>query len=520
MTVDSSQWRLLYFLNIYRIVLSGFFISLFYFKVSLQPFGVIDRELFHIVSLIYFGFSFFSNFSINLQWPSFFKQANIHLLVDIISLLLLTHASGGVSSGVGILLIIPIAASSILMLGVLAYFYAAIASIFLLFDQFYLFLSEHIVPSYPQAGILGMILFSTGLITNYLAIRLQDTRQLALQMGDNLKNMELLAHFVMERLQTPVMLVNNMGDILLKNEACNDLAVEVHLRDIKCLSQISPELLMMFHKWLKTGDKINDSFMIENSRKELLPQFAALNSESNHEVIIFLEDISKLKSQAQQQKLASLGRLTASIAHEIRNPLSAISHAGQLLAESETLDPQDVRLTRIIDQHSRRLNEIIDTVLNLSRKNNLQQQQIDLKNWMENFLTHQIQFSVSQIRLEQHEDISIEFDPQHLQQILINLIANAFEHGIDNSEQKAGDDDVNNVVIKLYKTAERTCLDILNHGEAIQYQHVEHLFEPFFTTRSSGTGLGLYMAKELAESNGASLIYVRIQDQTCFRLCI
>jgi len=512
-----NEWRLLYLLNIYRILLSAFFSSLFYFKLELSPFGDLETKLFHVVSLIYFSFSFFSNFTISKQWPSFLIQTHLHLIIDIVAILLLTHASGGVNSGVGLLLMIPIAAGSIFQFPLMSYFYAAIASILILFNQFYILLSFNLYPSYPQAGILGGILFFTALITNYLVRKLQDTQALANQIGDDLANMENLAVFIMQRLQFPVMVVNNLGKISLQNEAAAKLAKHLKKKKINQLTDFSPTLSMLFHKWLKNKDISNNSFFLENSSIEMLPQFSLLQKNHSRDIIIFLEDVSKLTQQAQQQKLVSLGRLTASIAHEIRNPLAAISHAGELLSESENINEGDKRLTQIIDQQSHRLNEIINTVLNLSRRNQINTEQFKLNDWLKSFLSSQIHFPKKAISLEIESNFKVSFDKQHLHQILTNLIDNALRHNSKHIQSETGEKKNMPVIIKVYNE-NFTFLDVINYGDKISVEDAKHLFEPFFTTESTGTGLGLFMARELADSNHASLSYIPLEDKTCFRM--
>jgi two-component system, NtrC family, sensor histidine kinase PilS len=507
-----NEWRLLYFLNIYRILLSAFFSSLFYFQLDLSPFGSLDSKLFNFISLIYFSFSLFSNFTIAKQWPSFSIQTHLHLFIDILALFLLTLASGGVSSGVGLLLMIPIAASSIIQFRQMSYFYAALASLLLLLGQLYIMVFLHLNPSYTPAGILGAILFFTALLTNYLARKLQDTEDLASQIGNDLADMENLAIFVMQRLKVPVIVVNNKGVIKLRNEASVKLFKQMKKRTLQQLEDFSPTLFVLFQKWTQNKQLNGKSFFLENSSIEMLAQFSLLQRKNSNDTIIFLEDVSKLTQQAQQQKLASLGRLTASIAHEIRNPLAAISHAGELLSESKIIDEADKRLTEIIDQQSKRLNEIIDTVLNLSRRHQMNIEKIELTEWLKRFLEDQIHFPSDQISLVVEDEFIISFDPQHLQQILANLIQNALRHNLSVKNKQSMP-----VTIKIYQDVSIK-IDILNYGEKITDEDEKHLFEPFFTTQASGTGLGLYMAKELADSNYSSLNYIPLKSQTCFRL--
>jgi len=520
--IRKYDWRPLYFLNIFRILVSALFVSFFYFDLKLSPFGIMDPEMFHIVSMGYLITGIIIIFTIRKRWPSFPFQSHGHLIFDIGVILFLMHSSGGVSSGVGLLLIIPIAASGIFLHSLFSYFYAALASILLLFDQFYLFLSYSFNTAYPQAGILGGTLFFTALLTNYLIRKIQDTEALATQIGEDLADMENIAGFVMQRLQTPVLVVDNLGQIRLKNEAALSLFNRLKNHNIQQnfinLTDFSPTLATLFHKWLKNPESLAKSFSLENTSIKLLPQFSTLQKKKSNDAIIFLEDVSKINQQAQQLKLASLGRLTASIAHEIRNPLSAISHASELLSESESIHEIDKRLTKIIDKQSQRVNGIIDTVLSLSRRNEPKTEFLILKSWLDSFLLEQIQFSTENIEIQFLTDkqVAIHFDSQQLQQILGNLIQNAIAHSAATDESP----EPSKVIIKICEETETQCLvlQVINYGDPIDAENASHLFEPFFTTKTNGTGLGLYMSKELADANHASLEYIPYQDKTCFQL--
>ncbi|MDH5458801.1 MAG: HAMP domain-containing histidine kinase, partial [Nitrospinota bacterium] len=235
-------------------------------------------------------------------------------------------------------------------------------------------------------------------------------------------------------------------------------------------------------------------------------------------VLIYLEDTSAMTQQAQQLQLASLGRLTASIAHEIRNPLGAISHAGQLLNESPNLDHHDKRLTQIISDHTQRLNTIVSNIMQISRRNSSYVERFSLKPFIERCIA---EYKTGQtitdkaIRVDIHpDDVEVRFDPSHLQQILVNLCDN----GLRYSEDRQGQ-----VQIELRGgiTAEyqRPFLDIIDHGPGIDAHDAPHIFEPFFTTSPTGTGLGLYISRQLAECNQAHLNYIVIPTGgACFRI--
>jgi two-component system sensor histidine kinase PilS (NtrC family) len=232
--------------------------------------------------------------------------------------------------------------------------------------------------------------------------------------------------------------------------------------------------------------------------------------------MITLEDIALYNQRVQQGKLASLGRLTASIAHEIRNPLGAISHAGQLVAESENLSGADRRLTDIIQTQCSRINVIIEDILSLSKRHDSKREQIELTDWMEQFLknfksAHQNHENTFRLT---HEETPLQafIDPNHLRQILNNLCENALKYGKP---------ELGHILVRTYSHQDLPCIEIIDNGSGISHKNLKNLFEPFFTTSTNGTGLGLYISKELAELNQAKLsYYLTDNNRSCFRLCV
>ena len=149
--------------------------------------------------------------------------------------------------------------------------------------------------------------------------------------------------------------------------------------------------------------------------------------------LIFLEDTTLIAERVQQSKLAALGRLSASIAHEIRNPVGAMSHAAQLLAEDPSLTPQEKRLTDIITKNGERVSTIIDNVLQLSRRDSTRQERIELNAWMQEFLAEFRQTAQIGERILRFDplltDLEVRVDPTHLHQLLWNLCENALKYG-------------------------------------------------------------------------------------------
>ena len=245
-----------------------------------------------------------------------------------------------------------------------------------------------------------------------------------------------------------------------------------------------------------------------------MASFAAIGTQASDGVLVFLEDASGLAQRAQQLKLAGLGRLAASIAHEIRNPLGAISHAGQLLDESNNLDKGDRRLTHMIRDNAERMNAIIEDVLQLGRGKPAEPERVALAPWLDGFVTDFVTTNVSArdtiaVSVEP-EDLEVRFDPNQLRQVVWNLCENGLRHGNGGPglELKA----------RMGEQTWRPYLEVQDHGEGIPVEVEEQIFEPFYTTRVDGTGLGLYLARELCEGNQASLNLMRGQQGGRFRI--
>ncbi|MCC6207964.1 MAG: HAMP domain-containing histidine kinase, partial [Gammaproteobacteria bacterium] len=194
----------------------------------------------------------------------------------------------------------------------------------------------------------------------------------------------------------------------------------------------------------------------------------------------------------------------ASIAHEVRNPLGAISHASQLLAESPHLDPGDSRLTEIIQDHSARVNAIIENIMQLSRRGRAHPEELMLKPWLNQFInefTSGEGLAPGRVRLEVTPgDTRVQMDPGQLHQVLWNLCQNGIKHGSAGGTLtlRAG----------IGADSNNPYLDVIDNGPGVDPKLQQQIFEPFFTTASDGTGMGLYIARELCASNQARLNYL------------
>jgi len=448
------------------------------------------------------------------------QQIALNIVVDILALSLLTYANGGVGSGFGILIILSIAAGSILIRGRYAVLFAAISSIAMLALEIYRATADTTAPNYFQAGVLGMVFFATALFVKRISLRIDASEDLATQRATDIAHLEKLNRLIIQRMRTGIIVCNQEGVVHMMNEAAVFLLSQQNSEEGEASAEISKlprPLMQRLIEWRQNPQRRTSPFQTTSENPQIQANFTAFMQEESTDVLIFLEDNTKAIQQAQQLKLASLGQLTASIAHEIRNPLGAISHAAQLLDESKNLDDADRRLTHIVQSHSRRMNSTIENILELSRRRPSSPEPILLSSWLKDFVAafnegerNAGEFTVQVLP----EDMEVQFDPSQLEQILTNLSRN----GLLYSQTKTGHAVVHfNAGIRADN--ELPYLDIIDEGAGVAPEALPHLFEPFYTTERSGTGLGLYISRELCQANNARLDHIANQSGgCCFRI--
>jgi two-component system sensor histidine kinase PilS (NtrC family) len=509
-----QAWLLLKVFLSYRLILAGLFITLFYSPTDVSLLGTYNSKLFIYSSQSYLMLSLISGICIAWRVTSYTTQAQLLIFTDILILTLIMHASGGINSGMGALLAVSIAAGGLLIGGRCAMVFAAMASLAVLTEQVVADYSHSFgYTSYANAGMLGAAFLTIALLSYILAKRSEQIFQLADQQKQTITKLEDLNKYIIQHLQSGIIIVNKQQAIQMANESALRLANLPSL-PVK-LGDISDYLAEAFQIWLSDPEQNLVLLQLPN-QSEIHSRFIPLPTGHEFFYMVILEDVALYNQQVQQSKLASLGRLTASIAHEIRNPLGAISHAGQLLSDNPLLSSQDRRLTEIIQTHSVRVNHIIEDILQLSRRTDSRREKIYLNGWLDNYLdnfTLEHAVNIGAFKLSYPaESFCALIDSGHLKQILDNLCRNALKYGKPESGP---------IVLRVFTAQQAPCLEVIDNGSGISPKHRNHLFEPFFTTSSSGTGLGLYISKELAELNQAKLSYYLTADnRSCFRLCL
>ena len=512
----NSEWRALQYFNLYRFIVAILFVALIWIGQLPEPMGVSNSLLFAISAHIDLGGAGIFWFFINLRKPPYNLQVAAQVFFDIFIISLMMYASDGLNSGFGMLLVIVVAGGSILSAGRIAILFAAIASLSVIGQELYIKLALlYTTPNYTHAALLGITFFFTAILGHVLARRVRESEALASQRAADIEGLAKLNEHIVQRLQFGVIVLDENFRVRLINESAQKLLNCAGGADYQHIERVSPLLATKLNEWLQIG--IEHTFLVRSEAEELDLQvsFMHLRPDTRFGILVFLDDMAVHRQRAQQMKLSSLGRLAASIAHEIRNPLGAISHAGQLLSESASIRDDDILLLQIIMEHSRRMNAIIENVQKISKRQPAVPDQIRIRPWLEDFAAslikhHQLPSTAVRLAIEA-DDPNIYMDASQLHQVLWNLCENALRYSksLPLIELRCG----------IREESNRPFLDVIDHGPGISEDILDNLFEPFITSDLRGSGLGLYISRELCEANQASLsLYTNSENGCCFRI--
>jgi two-component system sensor histidine kinase PilS (NtrC family) len=521
-TPGDFPWRVFGLLNASRLLIALTMLLTFFLVRDPGVIGEVEPELAWPTLIAMVLFAIIQLGLIRHRWPGLMIQTYGQFGFDLVTVILLQHASGGIDSAIGGLLVISIGTLALLVPLDRALLMAAVSTFALLGEQTLAYLRGFMDSGgFGATGILAAVIFVITGVVQLLRGQILDVQALAAQRGVDLQNLVELNEYIIQHLRESIVVVDADNKIRLLNESGAGLLgvrADSHGRE---LASVAPSLEARLARWRDGQESTAEStFILESdqSATKIEPHFARLGTDRHEGVVIFLEDTSLIFERVQQTKLAALGRLSASIAHEIRNPLGAMSHAGQLLAESENIGTDERRLTDIIRVNSLRVSQIVDSVLSLSKSDKTRPQRIQLKQWMEDFCdeftrTQELYEGAIALRNDSKE-LEAEMDRTHLHQILWNLCDNAVKY----ASEAAGAISVELFCGEL-DTSGRPYLDVIDSGPGIDSEMAEQIFEPFYTAQPGGTGLGLYISRELCERNGATLRYImRPEGGSIFRI--
>lgn len=442
-----------------------------------------------------------------------------HLAVDLVLISMLVVLGGGTRSGLFIFYLLPLAEASLSLASVAAFFVCSIAALVLLGNEV-----SRVLGGEPgeaqlfQAGVVGAALFGITALLRLLSTRLSRQEQLVRARGRELDSQLQINRLVISHMEQGVIVADARTRVRANNRAARAMLgfdPEAQLTGRRLLEMSSTfELASAFQGWLgsfeRGGAPAQSDVVIRGrdatpagAQRRLRVRFARPAFQPSDEYVIFLEDLQSIEERAQRLKLAAMGRLTASIAHEIRNPLAAISQAGQLLAE-DVRDPLHQRLASIVRENTQRLNRLVEDVLRAARRDTPLSDEFDLARFCAAWLAEFVRdrgLTGEAIRLVAPTELVIRFEQNQLRQVLFNLADNALRY----CSGRAGSIEIR--AEAPVDPAAPARLWVFDDGPGVAAADREAMFEPFFTTHARGTGLGLYLAREFCVANGMDLVY-------------
>jgi len=493
-----TYWRPVQYFAVYRLLVAAFFLAAITLGGGALNIGEQNPRLFQWVSVAYLAAAGLSWLVVRRLRRAFNLQLSLQVAVDVVALTLMMHASGGSQSGVSVMIFVVLAGAGLVGQGRMTLFHASLATVAVLFEQAYrVLILDGDASAFFRVGLTSIGFFATAISARLLGRGIIAQEALARQRGDELADQLRISEAVIRDMQDGVLVVDADGRIRQHNPQAVAL-LDAGDGKGRYLATLSPQLAEHFSAWRDGIGRSEANLRSPQSGRLVRARCRA--SGAGGFTLLYLEDMGRVEAQARQLKLAALGRLTANMAHEIRNPLSSISHAAELLAE-DTQNDTERRLARIIGDNTQRLNRLVAEVMELGRRDRARPEHFFLDGFLSGFIDeHAVSDATIKRRIVVSTPGAVEicFDRSHLHRVLWNLLTNAMRHA-------SSADGAIRLQVPSRDSAKPVELHIIDDGPGIAAEQRGQVFEPFFTTHGSGTGLGLYIARELCEANGAQL---------------
>ena len=510
--------------NGYRIIIAIFFS--FSFMLALKTAQHDYWVLINLFPTFFYFFFFFILFILYYFYPKN-PLLMVGLTVDALVLTTLLYFSGGNDLQVILLFLVQVAAAFMLVRSNQAILLTIFAITLVIYQQFYQTLKSDVnYALVNNVASMAISFIGVAYLSYTLSKRLKQIERLSERQVNEVNALNAINNKIVQIIDQGVVVLSHDLEIFIANDTAID---QLHLPktlDNFNLPDISPLLAARLAPVIEQPEAtLIVRLDVPTTRTPLAVGIEPNNQSFNdlrlritqlrqQYAIIFIEDLRHELSRAQQLKLASLGQLSASIAHEIRNPLATISQASQLLMEEVNeadsgLSDDNILLYEMIYHQTIRVNKIIEDVLKLSRQQRPNFVYIEPKTWLNDFI--QENFSGHDIFLHCHTDKGFMFDNHQLAQILVNLINNGLRFSSKTQPHAF-------VTLEVYEFGKSIHIDVIDTGHGVAKENIEYLFNPFFTTDNQGTGLGLYLSQAFCQANYANLEYVPSERQTCFRI--
>lgn len=504
-----DRLRILKYFSVYSALITIGLMSLFFMDIDLGFLGQADPKVYpmvlalHAVMTIVFMVLAFSVGQAHYDHLIAFFLIDITLVAGLIF-------SSGTGTSLSYLMIINIAVGNALVSGQKGFLLSAWAAICLVYIE-YFFKQKGFDYNFVNAGTLGLIFFVSALIIQALVKRLHLSVDINRQQADNLLSMEQLTKLVLKRLETGVVVVDDNNDIIFQNAAAQKLLG--YPGPIRALPE---KMQMRYEQYLKFPKHKPEPFKAGPTTAKVQIMFTPLMPGTNRGTVVFIEDTNVVYQQAQQLKQQSLGKLSASIVREIREPMKGIYLIAKSISKT-LIASGDRQKHEQIKNHSARIDRIIKNVQSLSSTKASEYEKTPIGKWTYALTKHLESSLLKNIVLQvkvSRAPMDVICDRSQMQQAIRNLLENA----VFFSRQKNGDSARIIIMVGQNKATRETVIDIQDNGYGVGLDDLDHIFEPFYTSEEDKPGLGLYLAKQFCEMNMARLDYVASQQGARFRI--
>jgi len=500
---ESLTRRILAYLSIYRLVIAALLLAGHFITLPNETLVSIATSFANMSLLAFLLFSAYELFMARRLHVNAYRLARYALLTDVLFLCILLFALGDPGSGIGLLLTFTSALAGMILPLRLALFLASVASLSMIGQGLVAAAGPMpLVNAVLPAGMYGATAMISCLMSHRLAFWARDYRLIAEKQQTKIEDLQEINSLIIRNMTTGVLAVDTNRRIKLMNEYAWFLLGSPKVREL-LLADLSPRLDRLLEKWLTDPGFELKPILLETSQAQVVPAFAGIPGEEESGSLIFLNDESVVSRRALELSANSLAKLSGSIAHEIRNPLAALTHAAQLLDESPSITLNDMRLTNIILDQAKRMNGIVENILQLSRQEHSRPEPVELNAFLKQ-LADEFKSTQTAKNLDFHLLIEtgktfVVFDKSQLHQTLWKLLDNTVHHASVKRPPRA------ELRMRKDESAGYCVITVEDNGPGIPKSRIEDIFEPFYTTRKEGSGLGLYIARQLCEANQGEL---------------
>jgi len=501
----AENWRGLRLANAYRLLLALALTAAALTDRGPGLFGQTDPSLFMIMAWAYLFLAMAFEWILELRLISFRPQAHLHTLGDMACLILLAYASGGPQGPIALVLVIAVGIAAVLHGGRAAIGYAAAAGILVIGEAVFSSVIQADADHITNSGFLAAALLLITVLITAFERRAAAWEKRSHSQAQEVRYLSELALRVIDQTENGIVVSDPRGQIEYINDAARQLLrdpereapLEANPSDLGAVCPAVRDALQDWHRG--EGPQMAD---LDHPRRIRL-QFHRIETALGPRALILLLDLTAEDERVRRDKLAALGRLIASIAHEVRNPLSSIRQAAELLPDSDTAAERE-QLTAIITRHSDRINRLVEDVLGAARAPVVHTQSVNLDDWLEQFAASRRQRWEKTDTAPRLETTVLDgpavarVDVAHLWQIMDNLCDNAERHALTEAGRLE-------LGITVGRADGHWRIRVCDNGHPIETTTRSALFEPFFTTHSRGTGLGLFVSRELALANHGEL---------------